>query len=124
MYFCHNSYPQRTPPSPLKGEAEPDPEYWLQISTRTIELADSTSRHLAPATSCISSVRIPDLTYNLSASLTNRIVWIRPELDDVVLERRLVDDSLTRLNWKEIDGEYLVAPVHFAHYVVAFHDVK
>jgi neutral ceramidase len=98
----------------LQGEKDPDPGYIHTLCAKTAEAAEEAVSRLQPAGLWMTTVRVPGLTYNRRAVLSDGRVSMALEPDAPVLERGPVDDALTALVFRSPGGEVLSALVHFA----------
>jgi neutral ceramidase len=103
----------------MTGEAAPDPAYWEQLSSQTAQAAKAALESAKPVSLYMASLTIPGLTYNRRAVLTDGRVSIVPEPELPVVERGPLDDELTTLLWRDVDGKNVAAIVHFPCHGVA-----
>jgi hypothetical protein len=99
--------------SPLEGESKPDPEYIQLVCEKAASAAQQAIRQLTHARLFFTSLRLPGLTYNRRAVLADGRVSMALHPDSPVLERGPVDDTLSVLVWRSLDGKNLAVLTHF-----------
>ncbi|MEI7989783.1 MAG: neutral/alkaline non-lysosomal ceramidase N-terminal domain-containing protein [Chloroflexota bacterium] len=98
----------------LQGELEPNPAYLQWLCDQTLLAVQEAMRKLTPAKLFSAQIRIPGLTYNRRAVLADGRVSMAAIPDAPVLERGPVDDMLTVLVWRDMQGRNLAVLLHFA----------
>lgn len=102
------------PTNPLEGESGVDPSYAQLLCNQTIDSVQQAIKSMTPVTLHYHSLRIPGLTYNRRAVLTDGQVSMALKPDAPVLMRGPVDDHLTVLIWRDRNGKNIAAALHFA----------
>jgi neutral ceramidase len=103
----------------LSGEVDPDIDYCKWVSSQTVKAAKFALHRVQPALLYMTSLTISGLTYNRRALVTDGSVSILPEPELPVLERGPLDDLMTVLLWRDLDGKNIAAIVHFPCHGVA-----
>jgi neutral ceramidase len=103
----------------LLGETPPDPHYLESLATQSIFTVRQALAALQPAQLYIAERRLPGLTYNRRALLSDGRVSIAPIPDLPVLGRGPLDDRLTVLLFRNPNGSNLAALAHYACHGVA-----
>ncbi len=102
------------PTSPLEGESDPNAAYWQLLCERTVEAARQAFDALRPASLYAVSYRVPGVTTNRRALMTDGRVSMALEPDGFVLEHGPVDDTLTVLLYRDAAGQGIASLLHFA----------
>ncbi len=103
----------------LCGEPAPDPTYIDLLADRSLQAVGLAVDSLQPAHMFVTERRLPGLTYNRRTLLADGRVSISPQPDAPVIERGPLDDRLTLLLWRSLDGKNLAGLIHFACHGVA-----
>jgi hypothetical protein len=107
--------------SPIEGETFAGDEYLDLLCLQTVEAVRQGLRQLRPASMAAASQEIEGLTYNRRAVLADGRVSIAYDPDMAVVERGLLDKTLTLLVWRDASDPHknLAALVHFPCHGVA-----
>ena len=103
----------------LFGEAVPNPHYLDRLVTQSLSAAREAITALQPAKLFTTERHLPGLTYNRRALLTDGRVSIAPIPDLPVIRRGSLDDRLTILLFRDLQGCNLAALAHYACHGVA-----
>ncbi|HEX7976263.1 MAG TPA: hypothetical protein VF498_17770 [Anaerolineales bacterium] len=103
----------------LGGEPAPDPAYLERLAAQSVAAALQAVGALRPARLYAAELRLPGLTYNRRALLPDGRVSIAPVPDLPVVRRGPLDDRLTVLVWRDLEGRGLAGLIHYACHGVA-----
>jgi neutral ceramidase len=103
----------------LVGEQAPNPLYLDKLATQSISAVREALAVLQPAKLYKTERRLPGLTYNRRALLSDGRVSISPIPDLPVVRRGPLDDHLTILLFRNPEGRNLAALAHYACHGVA-----
>jgi hypothetical protein len=103
----------------LLGEPAPDPQYLDRLATQSISASRKALAALQPAKLYTTERHLSGLTYNRRALLPDGRVSIAPVPDLPVLRRGPLDDRLTILLFRNLEGCNLAALAHYACHGVA-----
>ncbi len=103
----------------LLGDAVPAEEYLERLVSQSVFAASLALNSLCPAHLYVTERNLPGLTYNRRAILPDGRVSIAPFPDLPVVQRGPLDDRLTLLVWRDLNGRDLVGLIHYACHGVA-----
>ena len=103
----------------LIGEVAPNPQYVENLAGQSISAVRQAMGALEPAKLFTTERRLPGLTYNRRALLPDGRVSIAPIPDLPVVRRGPLDERLTILLFRNMEGRNLVALAHYACHGVA-----
>ena len=103
----------------LIGEVVPNPQYLENLAAQSISAVRQAMGALEPAKLYTTERRLPGLTYNRRALLPDGRVSIALVPDLPVVRRGPIDDRLTILLFRNMEGRNLAALAHYACHGVA-----
>ena len=103
----------------LLGETPPHPDYLERLEAQSVLAAQEALRSLRPARLYAAERRLPGLTYNRRALLSDGRVSLAPQPDLPVVRRGPLDERMTILLWSDLSGRNLAGLVHYACHGVA-----
>jgi hypothetical protein len=103
----------------LLGEPVPAAEYLDIVAAQSVVAAKQAIATLTPAYLYAAERRLPRLTYNRRALLSDGRVSISPAPELPVLKRGPLDDRMTVLLWRDLTGRNLAGMIHYACHGVA-----
>ncbi len=107
------------PTGVLLGEAAPHPDNLEQLVGQSVLATRAALAALRPARLYVTEFRLPGLTYNRRALLTDGRVSIAPLPDLPIVAREPLDDRMTILLWRDFSGQNLAGLIHYACHGVA-----